>query len=418
MRKIYLIFMTLIAFAIKSNAQCTGCTINVTGLDASSHIIGSGQTLCVASTGTMTGLITITAGGTLCNQGKIQSTNLWVAGGTLKNYGTIDTYSVLVSSAGTFTNYASALIDSLMITNANSSYVNNGNQTGTAFTTADHATTINTGTINVYDMWDTLATFNNSNRISINRNFGNAYSSNFTNTGVISVTNDMANSYSSTFTNNGNITVTRDFYSSYSSNFTNNIFMNIVRDFYNSTSASFTTKCMMNVGRDWYNSANVYGPSSSCGGFNVTGQTLNSGTLGSGTTHIDICDAGHPALGMDGPGGTISGTTTYCSCTNSCSAAPVGIKELQTAMLISISSIYPNPASNKLTIKLNSQESKSINLEVVDMMGKIILNKTANINIGENELEINVSNLLQGTYILSITDSKQLQTKKLFTVVK
>lgn len=51
-------------------------------------------------------------------------------------------------------------------------------------------------------------------------------------------------------------------------------------------------------------------------------------------------------------------------------------------------------------------------------MGKVQFNKSYDSEIGENKADINVSSLAQGTYILSITDSKQLQSKRLFTVVK
>jgi hypothetical protein len=440
MQKIYstllLIALTLIGF--KSSAQCSGCTTNITGLDVGSHIVGAGQTLCVASTGTMTGLITVSAGGTLCNQGKIQSTNLWVAGGTLKNYGTIDTYSVLVSAAGTFTNYANAYIDSLLIINPNSSYVNNGTQVSTAFATADNATSLNANSITTYDMWDSIGVVTNNGFITINHNFGNAYGSSFTNNSTIAVSYSMANMYSSTTNNNGNITVNSDFSNSYNSNFTNNgnltfnqdfgnyetaVFLNnnymkVTRDYYNATSSNFTTKCMIDVNRDWYNSANVYGPTTSCGGFNVTGITLNSGTIGSGSTHIDICDAGHPTFGIDGPGGSINGTTTFCTCNNNCSMVSVGIKEAVKMSNVMINTIYPNPAKDILTIKLNNPDAENLMIEVRDMMGRTIFTKSIKVSIGENETEINVSNLAQGTYILNITDSHQLQSKQLFNVTK
>lgn len=440
MRKIYstLLLITLTVFGFKANAQCSGCTTNITGLDVGAHIVGSGQTLCVAPTGTMTGLITITSGGTLCNQGKIQSTNLWVAGGTLKNYGTIDTYSVLVSSAGTFTNYANALIDSLMITNPNSIYINNSLQLGTAFTTADNATTINTGTITVYDMWDTIGHVTNNNRITITHNFGNAYNSNLTNNGTIAVSFSMANTYTSTCVNNGNITINSDGSNTYNSNLTNNgnltynrdfgnyetaVFINnnymkVSRDFYNATSSNFTTKCMIDVNRDWYNSANVYGPTTSCGGFNITGGSWNSGTIGSASTHIDICDAGNPTFGLDGPGGSINGTTTFCSCANNCAMVSVGVKEAVKTSNVLINTIYPNPAKDILTIKLNNPEAENLTIEIRDMMSRTIFTKSIKVSIGENETELNVSNLAQGTYILNITDSQQLQSKQLFNVTK
>ncbi len=399
MIKIYTktIILFLFALAFKANAQCSGCTTNITGLDAANHLVSSGQTLCISSTGTLTGLITVSPGGTLCNQGKINSTNVLIAGGTFKNYGTIDTYSVTISASGTFTNYATALIDSLWITNSNTSYINAGTQTGTAFAVSNHASAINNGTITVYDHADSLGTF--------------------TNNGNMTITHDCASSYTSTCINNGNMTINNDFASSYNSSFTNNNYMRVMRDFYNSTNATFTTKCMMNVGRDWYNSAIVSGPSTpGCGGFNITGGSFNTGTIGSGTTHIDICDAGHPTLGLDGPSGTINSTTTYCTCSNSCVLVSTGIQELQSG--VTINTIYPNPSSHKLTIKLNNKEDEMLLIEVRDMMGKTVYTKQLHASIGSNDSEINTSELPQGTYILCITDSHKLRANSLFTVAR
>jgi len=403
MKKIYSALFLLIAmtFGMKVNAQCSGCTINVTGLDAANHIISSGQTMCISATGTVTGLVTVTAGGTLCNQGKIGSTNVLIAGGTFKNYGTIDTYSVTVSSAGTFTNFATALIDSLWITQANSSFINIGTQTGTAFAITENASATNNGTMTVLNHGDSLGTFINN--------------------GNMTISNDCAHSYTSTCINNGNMTINRDFVTSYGTTFTNNGYMNVMRDFFNVYGANFTTKCMINIGRDWWNttSASIYGPAlTSCGGFSVTGATYNQATLGSSTTHIDICDAGHPAGNLDAPGGTIAVTTTYCSCTNSCVMVNVGVKELEKQNSVFIETIYPNPTSNTLNIKMTNKESETLLVEVMDLMGKIISTKTYAVSVGANDLQLNVNTFAQGTYVLSITDSKQLQAKRLFSVTK
>lgn len=379
MLKIYTktIILFLLAFGIKTNAQCTGCTINVTGLDAANYVITSGQTLCVASTGTMTGLITISYNGTLCNEGTINSTNLWVSGGTFNNYGTVNTNSVLVSSAGSFTNSGTALIDSLLITEVYSAYLNTGTQIGTALAITVNASAVNTGSINVYNMGDSLGLF----------------------------------------TNSGNLTITNDFYNSYSSNFTNNNYMKIAHNFYNSTSATFRPNCMMLVQNDWYNSAYIYRPSTGCGGFNITGASYNSGVIGYTGAAVDICDAGHPAFGLDGAGGTINANTTYCSCTNDCSII-TGVKETIKESSVLISTIFPNPASDNLTVTLKNNQSEILTIEVRDMMGRTVMTKSFNVNTGNNDTELNVSNLAQGTYILSVTDSHQLQTKRLFSVVK
>lgn len=389
----------MFALTFESNAQCSGCTINITGLDASPHIVSAGQVFCIAPTGTVTGQITVSAGGTLCNQGRINSFNLWIAGGTLKNYGTITTNNVLISSAGTYTNYATTIIDSLLVENANSTYVNNATQTSDAFAVADYGTVVNTGSITAIIMADSIGTITNSGAINITgAGFSNAYSSNFI--------------------NNGNIFVTNDFANSYSSNFTNNNYMSVGRDWYNSTNANFITKCMMNVGRDWYNSSNVYGPTTGCGGFNITGISLSSGVIGSTSSHIDICDAGNPFSGIDGNSGSIANTTTYCSCVMNCSTIITGINQATKETSVIINSIFPNPSCSNITIKLNHTQTETLLIEVRDMMGKTQFTKNYDASVGENSTDINVSQLAQGTYILTITDSKQLQAKRLFTVAK
>ena len=166
MQKIYFLLITIIAFNLKTNAQCSGCTTNITGLDAAPHIVTAGQVFCIAPTGTVTGQITVSVGGTLCNQGTINSFNLWIAGGTLINYGSLTTHNLLVSTAGTYTNYATTIIDSLLVENPSSTYINNGSQTNDAFGIADNGTVVNNGTISTHLMADSIGTFTNNGTIN------------------------------------------------------------------------------------------------------------------------------------------------------------------------------------------------------------------------------------------------------------
>lgn len=395
MKTTFTIIILSILFSLKTHAQCSSCTTNITGLDASNHIISAGQVFCIAPTGTVTGLITVSVGGVLCNQGKMTSTDIWIAGGTFYNYGTINAHNVLVSSAGTYTNYFNSTIDSMLITGTGSSYKNSGTLNNHAFGIADHAVANNAGTINTLLLADSV--------------------SNFVNNGTINVLNGLSNAYNSTFSNNGNLTITNDLSNAYNSNFFNYNYMSVGRDFANSNTSLFTTICMIPIGRDWYNSATLYtGSSTACGGFSVTGLTLNSGSVGTSGTSMDICDAGHPVLGMDGPGGTIT-NVTYCSCINSCSSS-VGIKEQNSNELIS--SIYPNPASNLLSVKLNHTGAGIIKISIVDVLGKIVLTKIVEVTSNDNVIEIPVSNLSEGTYVLTMSDAKGQQVNKIVTVVK
>ena len=334
MKKLLLLITILFALKTTINAQCnTGCTFNISGLSTSNFYIMAGQKLCVTSTGTITGRIAV-SGGTLCNQGKIQTT------------------AVLIGNGGHFDNYGTGTIDTLYVTLGGASFTNYGAMTNTIMGTAASAVSINNGTMLTTLLGDSTATF----------------------------------------INNGNLTINTDFYNAYSSSFTNNGFMSIGRDFYNATSASFSTKCMVNVSRDWYNSASVTGAAVGCGGFNVTNNTFNSGTLGSLSSHLDICDANNPGT-INGNTGTIASTTTYCSCASS-ACTVVGIKEITNELLVGL---FPNPTTGIISI----QSDEAIKTVVVtNQLGQIIL---SNQYINETTIQIDLGHQAKGVYVVALT---------------
>jgi hypothetical protein len=197
-----------------------------------------------------------------------------------------------------------------------------------------------------------------------------------------------------TFINNGNLTINLDFYNAYSSSFTNNGFMSIGRDFYNATSSSYATKCMVNVSRDWYNSASVTGATAGCGGFNVTNNTYNSGTLGSLSSHLDICDANNPGT-INANTGTIAGTTTYCSCASS-ACTIVGIKENTQELSVGL---FPNPTTGMISI----QSEEAIKTAVVtNQLGQIVL---CNLHINETTVQLDLGHQAKGVYIVVLTSN-------------
>jgi hypothetical protein len=372
------VFIALTLFGFKANAQCSSCTGTITGVDPANYVIGAGTTLCITSTGTATGLITVGAGGTLCVEGTINSTNLWVAGGTLINHGTISTDKILTSGQGNFYNYGSITMDSLLVTNIYSTLSNSGSISGIRLGNSDYSNITNTGNITVDYMGDSAASF----------------------------TNDAA----------GSIIVNYDFANAYNSGFFNNGYFKVMRDFYNSTGSTVEVTCMAIVGRDWYNTAVILGPNSSCGGFNIAGGSYNTGSIGSASAYIDICDAGNPTFGLDGPGGTIATTTTYCACSNNCVQVISGISPVESSDVIT--ALYPNPAVTSISLMVNSGRSETLTIEIYDMMGKKQMNKTINANSGENKLELDITELSQGTYIVNVIDGHQLQSKQLFNVLK
>lgn len=377
-KKILLIAM--MAIGMKANAQCTGCTTTINTADASPHLVGSGQTLCITATGIVSGPITVTPGGTLCNMGTINSTNVWITGGTFNNYGNMNSIYVLVSDMANATNSGTMDVDSLGVTEFNTMLTNNSGGTiiNERFAVTNTAVMINNGTMTVDYMADSMAQFNNNL------------------TGSLTVNFDFANAYNSGFFNEG--------------------YFKVTRDFFNSTGATFTTSCIAVVSRDWYNSALIGAPAGSCGGFTIANLSLNSGTIGSSAEHVDLCDATHAGPGIDGNSGTIASTTTYCSCTNMC-VQGVGINEYQQSSVL-ISNLYPNPSSNTVSIEIMNDKTEMLSVEVMDMMGRKRSMTTMKAAIGQNKMNLDVATLAQGTYILSIVDEAGAQVKRMFSVVR
>ncbi|TDP58690.1 T9SS-dependent choice-of-anchor J family protein [Flavobacterium dankookense] len=61
--------------------------------------------------------------------------------------------------------------------------------------------------------------------------------------------------------------------------------------------------------------------------------------------------------------------------------------------------IYPNPATSNVNIELNSSDENIHSIQVVDMLGKIVLNQQ---NITSNNITINTSLLSKGIYLIKI----------------
>lgn len=73
-------------------------------------------------------------------------------------------------------------------------------------------------------------------------------------------------------------------------------------------------------------------------------------------------------------------------------------------------SIYPNPVRDRLTLSLQSPNNQTIILQLISVDGKVILLNQTTINKGTNKKSINISSLLQGSYMLRIISFNKQQT--------
>jgi hypothetical protein len=94
-------------------------------------------------------------------------------------------------------------------------------------------------------------------------------------------------------------------------------------------------------------------------------------------------------------------------------SAIVRIKN-EEATLFTIDGIAPNPVQNNLTASISSPTKNLVNLQVVDMMGRMIQQQQVMILEGTNVIPVNVSSLSSGIYMLKaiFSDNNQIPAIK------
>ena len=80
-------------------------------------------------------------------------------------------------------------------------------------------------------------------------------------------------------------------------------------------------------------------------------------------------------------------------------------------------SIYPNPVSDKATLEVTTNSATSINLNIVNVLGKTMQSSVHNLNSGNNNITIDVNNLVNGIYFVQLTSEGRSSTQKI-TVTK
>lgn len=110
--KPFLVIACVLLMAASSFAQScsSGCTIVVSSETSVDYTLGTGEQLCITATGIISGNITLN-GGSICNQGLIQSPLFIINNGTINNYGTILQANVLeLKNTSILTNYSGGII--------------------------------------------------------------------------------------------------------------------------------------------------------------------------------------------------------------------------------------------------------------------------------------------------------------------
>jgi hypothetical protein len=88
----------------------------------------------------------------------------------------------------------------------------------------------------------------------------------------------------------------------------------------------------------------------------------------------------------------------------------VGTSSKQPSLVIASNEInvFPNPTSGELNIELTMEQEAIITLKIMDISGRIVKQVQSNTFIGENTVNVNLSELNAGLYIIQVINNNQL----------
>ncbi|MDQ3109403.1 MAG: T9SS type A sorting domain-containing protein [Bacteroidota bacterium] len=79
-----------------------------------------------------------------------------------------------------------------------------------------------------------------------------------------------------------------------------------------------------------------------------------------------------------------------------------------------ITGVFPNPATEEINVSIYLSEAVEIEIEIQDMLGQIILIKNQEtVSTGDQNVKVNISNLAEGIYILSVRTSYGTQSRRI-----
>jgi hypothetical protein len=78
-------------------------------------------------------------------------------------------------------------------------------------------------------------------------------------------------------------------------------------------------------------------------------------------------------------------------------------------------SVYPNPASDQLKIDFLSDGNILLDIEVIDLTGKVVLKYEGRVNIEQDifKAELDISSLQRGVYFVKLKQGERIYSKKL-----
>ncbi|PIF46202.1 putative secreted protein (Por secretion system target) [Chryseobacterium sp. 52] len=75
--------------------------------------------------------------------------------------------------------------------------------------------------------------------------------------------------------------------------------------------------------------------------------------------------------------------------------------------------IAPNPAKDNIEIQTTLSEKETVSIRLLDLSGKVILEKSENFDKGRQNIKFNLEKITQGTYIIEVKSNGKITSQKL-----
>ena len=145
---------------------------------------------------------------------------------------------------------------------------------------------------------------------------------------------------------------------------------------------------------------------------------LLSFSMNAQTSHQVLSATGGDASGSGGSVAYSVGQIVYTTSTGTSGSVAQGVEQAyeissvgikETALNISLS-IFPNPTSDYLTLKVEDYNNEALSYHLLDEQGKLVLNE----QITNQVTQVAMSNLARGAYFINVLqENKKIQTFKI-----
>ena len=138
------------------------------------------------------------------------------------------------------------------------------------------------------------------------------------------------------------------------------------------------------------------------------------------TSHQVLSASGGDATGSGGSVAYSVGQIVYTTSTGTTGSVAQGVEQAyeiysvgikETALNISLS-VFPNPTSDFLTLKVQDYNNETLSFDLLDEQGKLVLNE----QISTQDTQIAMSTLARGSYFINVLQAnKKIQ---IFKIIK